>query len=198
MTTNGTRAPLRIAAVCGSLRKDSFNRRALAAAATLMPAGMTMHFVEIRDIPLFDGDVLDRGFPAPVAAAREAIRAADGVLFGSPEYNFSVTGVLKNAIDWISRGTDQPFARKPVAIMSATTGPVGGARSQYDLRKTMVFLDAHVLNKPEIFIGNAVQKFDAGGTLADEATRKIVATQMNAFRDFIDWTRRGYGHAQGS
>jgi chromate reductase len=187
---------MRILGICGSLRAGSFNRLALKAAAELMPEGMTLEIAEIRDVPLFDGDEFAKGFPAPVARIRDAVRAADAVLFGSPEYNFSVSGVLKNTIDWISRGADQPFNGKPMAVVSATMGPLGGGRSQYDLRKMMVFLNAHFLNKPEIFIGMAQTKFDAtSGKLTDEATRKILGEQMIAFRDHIAWVKRAYGKA---
>ncbi|MFM9882243.1 MAG: NADPH-dependent FMN reductase [Burkholderiales bacterium] len=186
---------LNILGICGSLRGASFNRMALKVAGELMPAGMSLTMFELKDVPLFDGDVFAQGFPAPVASLREAIRKADGVLFGSPEYNFSVSGVLKNAIDWASRGTDQPFNGKPFAVMSATQGPLGGARSQYDLRKMLLFLNAHGLNKPEIFIGVAQTKFDAAGKLNDEPTRKIIGEQMAAFRDHIQFVKRGYAQS---
>jgi chromate reductase, NAD(P)H dehydrogenase (quinone) len=176
--------------ICGSLRNGSYNRMALNAARDVMPAGMSMEIAELKDIPLFDGDEFAKGFPAPVAALREKVRAADGVLFASPEYNFSVSGVLKNAIDWVSRGTDQPFAYKPIAVLSATMGPVGGARSQYELRKIFVFLQGMVLQKPEVFIGVAQSKFDASGKLVDEATRKVMTDHMAAFGDWIQRVKR--------
>lgn len=186
-----TTPPLRIAGLCGSLRKASYNRQALEAAGSLMPAGMELSVLDIRDFPMFDVDVLAAGMPDAVRKARDAVRGADAVLIASPEYNFSVSGVLKNAIDWISRGDDQPFAGKPVAILSATQGPLGGARSQYDLRKIMVFLDALVLNKPEIFIGMAPAKFDAAGALTDAPTREILGRQMAALEKFVQFVRRG-------
>src|SRR5712664_4220829 len=126
------------------------------------------------------------GFPAPVNALADAIRAADGVIFISPEYNFSIPGGLKNAIDWVSRLQNQPFAGKPVALQSASPGPVGGARVQYDLRRSMVFLDAFTLNKPEIFIGNCASKFDEKtGELKDEVTRGLLKQQLASFATFI-------------
>ncbi len=182
---------LSIVGICGSLRGASFNRMALKVAGEVMPPGMSLTMFDLKGVPLFDGDVLAAGMPPAAASLREAIRKADGVLFGSPEYNFSVSGVLKNAIDWASRGTDQPFNGKPFAIISATQGPLGGARSQYDLRKFLLFLNAHGLNKPEIFIGGAQNKFDAAGKLNDEPTRKIMGEQMVAFRDHIEWVKRG-------
>ncbi len=117
--------------------------------------------------------------------AADAIAAADGVVIVSPEYNYSMPGGLKNAIDWLSRLKPQPFAGKPVAIQSASGGALGGARMQYHLRQSMVFLDAHVLNRPEVMIGQAPSKVDAEGRLADEATRKFIADQLVAFAAFI-------------
>ncbi len=107
------------------------------------------------------------------------------MLIVTPEYNFSIPGVLKNALDWISRGADQPFAFKPVAILTASPGPLGGARVQYDLRKVMLFMNAQVLAKPEVFIGGAAGKFDADGRRTDETTRKFVGDQMLALQQWI-------------
>ena len=115
----------------------------------------------------------------------EAIRAADGVIFCTPEYNFSIPGGLKNALDWVSRLPNQPFIGKPIAIQSASPGPLGGARIQYDLRKSLVFLDALTLNKPEIFVGNCAAKFDETGELKDEATINFIKQQLEAFSSFI-------------
>jgi chromate reductase len=116
---------------------------------------------------------------------REQVRRADGLLIVTPEYNFSIPGGLKNLIDWLSRGEDQPFAGKPVAIMSASGGPVGGARVQYDLRKVLLFVNAMTLVKPEVFVGNVATKFNAEGQCTDETTRKFVGAQMTAFEAWI-------------
>ena len=125
-------------------------------------------------------------FPLPVNALADAIRAADGVIFCTPEYNFTIPGGLKNAIDWVSRVPNQPFAGKPVALQSASPGPVGGARVQYDMRKAMAFLDAFVINKPEIFVGNCASKIDEKtGEIKDEATRGFIKQQLAAFVPFI-------------
>ncbi len=127
------------------------------------------------------------GVPPAVQKLTDAIRAADGVIFNSPEYNFSIPGGLKNAIDWVSRVPNQPFAGKPVAIQSATGGPLGGGRMQYDLRRAMQFLDAVTLGKPEIFIGNCSQKIDAKtGEITDEATKKFIGQQLATFAKFIE------------
>lgn len=185
---------LDIVGLCGSLRKASYNRSAMKLAGELMPATMKLETVEWRDFPVFDGDVFAQGLPPQVAALRERVRRADGVLVVTPEYNYSVPGGLKNVLDWLSRGEDQPWAGKPVAIMSATMGPLGGARMQYDLRKIMLFLNAQVLIKPEVFIGMAHTKFDAAGNCADEGTRKFVTDQMAAFERWIG----GVGRLRGS
>jgi len=182
---------LDIVGLCGSLRAASINRHLLKLAGEVMPAGMALDIAEWREIPIFDADVLAQGLPAPVAALRERIRRADGVLIATPEYNFSIPGGLKNAIDWVSRGDDQPFNGKPVAIVTASPGPVGGARVQYDLRKVMLFMNAMPLIKPEIFIGGAVAKFDAAtGRCIDEVTRRFVTDQMSAFARWIGAVKR--------
>ena len=181
---------LDIVGLCGSLRAGSFNRMVLEFAGTVMPEGMMLDIAGIRPVPPFDGDVLAHGFPAEVSVLRERIRRADGVLIVTPEYNFSIPGFLKNALDWVSRGEDQPFAMKPVAIMSASPGPVGGARVQYDLRKVLLFMNAMVLAKPEIFIGLVNTKFDANRQCTDDNTRKLVGDQMRAFERWIQGVRR--------
>ena len=120
-----------------------------------------------------------------VAALRERIRRADAVLVATPEYDFSVPGGLKNVLDWTSRGDNHPWAHKPVAMLSASPGPLGGARVQYDLRKVMLYLNAMVLAKPEIFIAQAAGKFDADGRCTDATTHKFVGDQMTAFERWI-------------
>ncbi len=184
---------LDIVGLCGSLRKASINRHALRLAGELMPKTMKLDVLEWRDVPVFDGDVLAAGLPAPVAAIRERIRRADAVLIATPEYNFSIPGGLKNVLDWTSRGDDQPWAGKPVAMLTASPGPLGGARVQYDLRKVMLFLNAMVLVKPEVFIGMAGTKFDAEGRCTDEGTKKFVGDQMAAFERWIGGVARMKG-----
>ena len=126
------------------------------------------------------------GFPAPAVALADAVRQADAVLFVTPEYNWSMPGVLKNAVDWVSRMKDQPFKDKPVAIQSCSQGPLGGARMQYHWRMSMTFLGAYIFGTPEIFVGNAASKFDKETlALTDQPTRDIVKTQLAAFAKFI-------------
>ena len=129
--------PIKLVAFCGSLRKGSFNRMALQVFAERAPAGTTVETIEI-DWPLYDADIQAQGFPDKVQAAQRAMLAADGIVFASPEYNYSVSGVLKNAIDWLSRMTPQPFAGKPMAVFGASGGPLGTARAQYHLRQMML------------------------------------------------------------
>lgn len=166
---------MKVLGICGSLRQGSFNAMALRAAQKLAPAGMTVEIADISRIPLYNDDVRLAGEPAPVAELKEQVRAADAVLLVSPEYNFSVPGVLKNTLDWMSRPPAPPFDGKVVAIMGASGGPLGTARGQYDLRKILVYMNTFTVNKPEVFIGNAQTKFDAQGALTDEATAKFIA-----------------------
>ncbi len=178
---------LTICAISGSLRAGSYNTAALHAAAELAPEGVSLVQASIADIPPYNEDVKAAGFPSAVIRLQQAIASAGAVLIATPEYNYSIPGVLKNAIDWVSRTEPQPFAGKPVAIMGASLGAIGTARAQYDLRKMFVYLDAHPLNKPEVMIGAAHTRFDAEGRLHDEATRKFLASLLTALRD---WTRR--------
>jgi chromate reductase len=176
---------LKVLGICGSLRKKSFNMSALRTAGTLMPPGMSLHITSIADLPMFNQDVLDAGMPEPVKRLRSEIAQADGVLIASPEYNFSVTAPLKNAIDWASRPPDQVWQDKPIAIFSVTPGPVGGARVQYDLRRILGQIWGHVLPRPEVFIGNAASKFDADLNLTDETSKKFLTDLLVGFKAWI-------------
>ena len=178
---------IKILGFCGSLRAGSYNKAALRVAGEVLPADMTLETAEIGDFPLYNADVQAKGWPAPVERVAAQLKATDGILWVTPEYNFSVSGALKNAIDWLSRLTPQPFADKPVAMMGAAGGALGTGRAQYDLRKMCVFLDMHPLNKPEVFIGAAHTKFDAAGKLTDEPTREFIKQLMAALDG---WTRR--------
>jgi chromate reductase len=184
--------PLTIAAICGSLRKGSYNAAALDIAIEQLPAGTRIQRIDIRDFPPFDGDLLAAGMPPAVSRVSTQLRGADGIVIATPEYNFSIPGVLKNAIDWLSRGDDQPFQMKPVAILSASAGPLGGARVQYDLRKVLLFVNAMVLAKPEVFIGQAASKF-ADGKCTDEQTRSFIQAQMKALVGWIASVNRMRG-----
>lgn len=174
-----------VVGICGSLRRSSINRMLLNLAGECLPSASTLQEYDWSDIPPFNADVMAQGLPASVVALRGRICKADAVIIATPEYNFSVPGMLKNAIDWISRGDDQPLLHKPVAILSASPGPLGGARVQYDLRKVLLFMNAAVLVKPEVFVGQAPQKFDARGECTDATTRSFVQAQMDAFVQHI-------------
>src|SRR5258708_5640859 len=163
---------MNILGISGSLRKGSYNSAALRAAQELAPAGVTIQIADISQIPLYNEDVRAAGLPPQVERFREQIRAADALLFSTPEYNYSTSGVLKNAIDWASRPPDQPFAAKPAAVMGASMGPTGTARAQYHLRQMGIFLDMRFVNRPEVMIGTAQDRFDAQGSLTHEPTRE--------------------------
>ena len=178
--------PLHLISICGSLRKGSFNAAVQRSLPELAPAGLTITTSPgIGDLPLYDADVQAQGFPKAVTDMAEAIRKADGVIFCSPEYNYSIPGVLKNAIDWISRLDKQPFANKPVLIQSASQGVIGGARMQHHLRQVMVFVEALVFNKPEVMIGQVQNKVDHDLKLTDQATRDIIKQQLAGFDKFV-------------
>src|SRR5215212_1579232 len=165
---------MNVIGISGSLRKGSFNTAALRAAQGLAPEGMTIEVAQIGDLPLYNDDVRAAGFPPPAERLRAQLAAADAILLVTPEYNYSISGVLKNAIDWASRPPNQPFEAKPVAIMGASPGLFGSARAQYHLRQMLIFLNAMPLNRPEVMIGQAQNKFDADGNLTDEPTRESV------------------------
>lgn len=182
--------PLRILGIAGSLRRASYNRLALEAAKSLVPEGARLDSFELDDIPIFNQDA-EQPAPEPVRRFKEAIRAADAILIATPEYNYSIPGVLKNAIDWASRPYgDSAWAGKPVAIMGASPGLFGTARAQYHLRQVFVFLDMHAVNQPEVMIGQAAQRFDEQGRLTDDKTREKIA-QLLASLVALTRTLRG-------
>ena len=174
---------------CGSLKQKSYNMIALKTAGELMPAGMKLEITRYDDLPIYNFDVQEKGFPATANRLREEVLAADALLFASPEYNWSVGAPLKNVIDWLSRYQPQPFNNKPAALFSCTTGPLGGSRGQYDLRRILVQLGVHWLVKPEVFIGNSASKF-TDGKLTDETTRKFLSDEMLALEDWIKRVKR--------
>jgi chromate reductase len=178
---------LRIIGISGSLRKGSYNTAALNAAVELCPDDAAIEVYDIAGFEQFNQD-LEANPPAKVVEFKAAIRAADAVLFSSPEYNYSVPGVLKNAIDWASRPYgDSAWDGKPALIMGAAGGAIGTARMQYHLRQIMVFLNMHPLNRPEVMINNCVGKFDENGKLTDENTREFLKEALEAL---VHWTRR--------
>jgi chromate reductase, NAD(P)H dehydrogenase (quinone) len=178
-----------VISICGSLRKGSYNRMVMNALPGLAPA--VLSFTEappFSEFPLYNADVeTSTGFPAAVQKLAEAVRAADGVIIVTPEYNFSIPGALKNALDWVSRVPNQPFTGKPVAIQSAANGSLGGGRMQYDLRRTLLFLNAATFGRPEIFIGNCSTRIDAKtGEITDPQTVELIRQQLAAFAKFVE------------
>jgi chromate reductase len=171
---------IKILGIVGSLRKNSYNHSALKAAQELVPDGAVLNLVELHGIPVFNQDD-EMALPAAVLEFKRRILAADAILFATPEYNYSLPGGLKNAIDWASRPYGESAWRgKPAALMGASAGSLGTARAQYHLRQVLVTLDMPVVNQPEVMIGNAAQRFDPDGRLTDEPTRQFIQKLLGA------------------
>ena len=177
--------------ISGSLRNGSYNTALLEAAKALAPSDLSFGRGRIDAIPLYNADLQSQGFPDSVLSLGAEIRAADGVLIATPEYNYSIPGVLKNAIDWLSRLESQPFAGKPIALMGASMGAQGTSRAQYHLRQVFVFLDGRVLNRPEVFVGAAHSKFDDSGLLTDPDTRKFLSGYLQTVSEWLSGSHRG-------
>ena len=182
---------LKVLGICGSLRKGSFNMMALRAAQGLAPADMNIDIADISAFLPYNEDVKAQGFPAPVQTFRDQIAAADALLFATPEYNYSVSGVLKNAIDWASRPPNQPFDGKPVAMMGASGGVLGTARAQYHLRQICVFLNMYPVNKPEVMIPQAHNRFDAQGKLTDDVAAGLIKQLLESLQSWTLTLKRG-------
>ena len=178
---------IRILGIAGSLRQQSYNRAALRAATQLVPKDATIDVFEIDGLPGFNEDE-EQNPPAKVTELKQRIREVDAILFVTPEYNYSVPGVLKNAIDWASRPYgDSAWSGKPAAIMGASVGAIGTARAQYHLRQMMVFLNMFPINQPEVMISNASERFDQKGNLTNETTKDLMRQLLQGL---VDWTRR--------
>lgn len=178
--------PIRVLGVAGSLRKASYNRALLRAAMELAPVGMTLANFELDDVPIYNGDVEAAGDPPGVAAMKQAIAAADGVLFVTPEYNHGVPGVMKNALDWASRPPrSAPLGGKPVGIIGASPGMTGSARGQSQLRQAFEFTNSYCMPQPEILVYRAHEKFDESGALTDDATKRYLAAYLAALAEWI-------------
>ncbi len=186
MTENLVR-PVRLVGISGSLRRASNNTGLVRAATQLVPDGVTLELFDLANIPLYNGDAEAVGLPESVKTFKAHIAAADGVLIATPEYNYSIPGVLKNALDWASRpAKDSPLSGKPVAIMGAG-GQFGTVRAQLHLRQIIGFNNMLPLNRPEVLVTRAWEKFDVQGNLTDEATREQIRALLVAF---TAWTRR--------
>jgi len=181
-------AALRILGFAGSLRAASYNRALLAAAVEAAPEDLALEIFDLRAIPLYDGDVEAAGDPEGVVAFKQAIRAADGVLMVTPEYNHGVPGVMKNAIDWASRPPQNAaLSGKPVGLIGASPGITGSARGQTQLRQAFEFTNSFCMPQPELLVFKAHEKFDAEGRLIDEATGRYLRRYLEAFEL---WVRR--------
>lgn len=179
---------LKIAGISGSLRHHSYNTASLHALGELAPDGVELDVMRLHDLPLFDQDVEEQGWPAPVQALRDRIAPADGLIIATPEYNYSIPGVLKNAIDWLSRPEgNSPIFNKPVAIIGATPSMVGTARAQAHLRDIVFYNGLPLLATQEILIAKAGEKFDVEGKLTDQDTREHLVKLWDAF---VPWVRQ--------
>jgi chromate reductase, NAD(P)H dehydrogenase (quinone) len=178
---------IRVAGICGSLREGSLNRGLLRAAVELAPAGMEIQiYMRLGDIPPYNDDIFQKGDPEPVADLKKFIGVADAILISTPEYNYGVPGVLKNAIDWASRPAGKSaLNRKPAAILGCSPGLGGTIRAQHALRQSFVFTETHVMSQPEIKIPSAATLFDASAKLTDETTRQHVKKFLEAFVTWI-------------
>jgi len=178
--------PITILGFAGSLRKGSYNKALLRAAQELLPDGALLEIFDLDGIPPFNQD-LEGQTPAIVGKFKARIRTADAILIATPEYNYSIPGVLKNAIDWASRPYgDNSFEGKPVALMSASTGMVGGARAQYHLRQVFIFINMWPINKPEVIVTFAAEKIK-DGQLVDENSRKLIRQLLE---NLLAWTHK--------
>ena len=178
---------IKILAFAGSLRKGSYNKALVRAAVEIAPENVAIEVFDLEGIPPFNQD-LENQPPQRVIEFKAKIRAADALLISTPEYNYSVSGVLKNAIDWASRPrADTPLEGKPVAIMSASIGRLGGARAQYHLRQTFVFLNMHPVNRPEVMLPSAQDNVDANGRVTNEQTRQLIRQLIEAL---VEWTKK--------
>jgi chromate reductase, NAD(P)H dehydrogenase (quinone) len=184
--------PLIVAGIAGSLRQASYNRALLRAAVEEAPAGMEIRTFDLALIPLYNGDVEAQGDPEPVVALKAAIREADALLIATPEYNYGVPGVMKNAIDWASRPPGQSaLSGKPAALMGATPGGTGTARAQLQLRQAFVFTQTLALPGPEVLVTRAHEKFDEQGRLTDETTRRYIRELLLRLAEWTDRLRQG-------
>ncbi len=178
---------LKILGFAGSLRAGSYNKSLLRAAGEMLPNVAILEIFDLADIPPFNQDI-EMDMPPKVKEFKSKIREGDAILIATPEYNYSVPGVLKNAIDWASRPYgDNSFDGKPVAIMSASPGMLGGVRAQYHLRQSFVYLNMYPVNGPDVVVNFAQQKFDANDNLVDQDTRKFLGQLL---QNLVNWTRR--------
>ena len=176
-------SPIRVLGISGSLREGSYNTKLLLAACEMMPDDMQMDIFNLASLPVYNDDLRREDYPEPVKEFRQQIAAADALLIATPEYNHSIPGVLKNALDWASRPPDPPLVGKPVAIMGVSTGNFGTVRAQLHLRQVLFALNSQPVNKPEMLVARAAEKFDSDGHLIDETTRTFLRDLLFALKD---------------
>jgi len=179
---------IQLVGVSGSLRKGSYNTMLLKAALQLLPPNVSMEIISIEDIPLYNADLdlpAAKQRPKTVEHFRKMLTDADGILISSPEYNYSIPGGLKNAIDWASRGEDSPLLRKPIAVIGATTGLWGTTRMQLAFHNVFLYLDMKPVYKPEVLVAQAEKKFDKNGNLIDEMAKKLLKQKLEALKEMI-------------
>jgi len=179
---------IQLVGMSGSLRKGSYNTMLLKAALKLLPADVSMEIISIADIPLYNADLdlpAAKQRPEAVEHFRKMLTDADGILISSPEYNYSIPGGLKNAIDWASRGEDSPLLHKPIAVVGATTGLWGTARMQVAFHNVFLFLDMKPVYKPEVLVAQTEKKFDKNGNLIDEMAKKLLKQKLEALKEMI-------------
>jgi chromate reductase len=184
---------IKVLAFAGSLRTGSYNKALIRAAMEVAPENVAIEVFDLEGIPPFNQE-FEANPPQKVAEFKEKIKNADALLIATPEYNYSIPGVLKNAIDWASRPkAETPLEGKPVAIMSASTGRLGGARAQYHLRQSFIFLNMHPVNRPEVMLSDAAHNVDANGKVTNEQTRQLIKQLMDSLSS---WTNRLKGKPQ--
>jgi chromate reductase len=176
---------LNFTALTNSLRPNSLNRKVMSLVEELLPPHITIKWANPSALPFYDPDLEKQGIPKTIELFFKQFINVDGVIISCPEYNHSIPAALKNSIDWLSRSSDKPLDGMPVMILSATTGLLGGARMQYDLRRVLDAVGAFTLQKPEVFIGNADSKFDLNDRCTDIQTRSMVERQLQAFEAWV-------------
>jgi chromate reductase len=173
---------VKLLGICGSLRAKSYNFGALRAVASLLPDGTTFDMASLVDLPFYNSDIEQRGFPAAVESFRAMVATADALIFAVPEYNFSISGVLKNALEWLSRPPAPPANGKPSAVFGASVSPLGTARGQFHFRHICVSLNMIPVNTPHVDITNAKTKFDDEGRLTDQASVDLLRQLLGELR----------------
>lgn len=184
---------IHLTGISGSLRKGSYNTALLHIAAESLPPHVTMEIASIGDLPLYNADwdmPAAKERPAVVQQFRDLLTKTDGIVIASPEYNYGIPGLLKNAIDWASRGTDSPLLKKPVAIMGATIGLWGTVRMQLDFHNIFLYLDMKPVYKPEVLIAQAQNKFDDKGRLNDDAAHDLIKKKIQALCNMIEGEKK--------